>query len=100
MSLPYWCAKSDRSELGKALAAAKARKRIAAGVDAETLIWRAKDDRRGTVLRTGCTYSASGCVEWRICHSVEGRSDQFDLVSNGVTVRTAGRRRIPARFRP
>ena len=100
MSLPYWCAKSERIALGKALAAAKERKRIADGVDADTLAWRSKEDRRGTVLRSGCTYSATGRVEWFVRHSIAGRSDQFDLVVNGVTVRTAGRRRIPARFRP
>ena len=100
MTLPYWCAKSERIALGKALAAAKERKRIAAGVNADTLAWRSKEDRRGTVLRMGCTYSAAGRVEWLVRHSIAGRSDQFDLVANGVTVRTAGRRRIPARFRP
>ena len=100
MSLPYWCAKSERSALGKALAAAKERKRIAACVDANTLAWRAKDGRRGTVLRLGCTYSATGRIEWLVRHSIAGRSDQLDLVANGHVVKTVGSRRLPRRFRP
>ena len=100
MSLPYWCAKNDRIELGKKLAIARAKKRMLAGVDAETVAWRSKDDRRGLVLRQGCTYSANGNTEWLVRHSVSGRSDQFDLVANGSVVKTAGARRLPARFRP
>ena len=100
MSLHYWCAKSERSALCKALAAAKERKRVAAGVDANTLAWRAKDGRRGTVLRSGCTYSATGRIEWLVRHSIEGRSDQLDLVANGHVVKTVGSRRLPRRFRP
>ena len=73
---------------------------MAAGVDANTLAWRAKDGRRGTVLRLGCTYSAIGRIEWLVRHSIAGRSDQFDLVANGHVVKTVGSRRLPRRFRP
>ena len=100
MSLPYWCAKSERRALGKAWAAAKERKRIAAGVDSDTLAWRSMEDRRGTVLRSGCTYSSTGCVEWLVRHSIAGRSDPFDVVANGHVVKTVGARRLPRRLRP
>ena len=100
MSLPNWCAINARSELGKAWAAARGRKRMGAGVDAETLRSRARDDARGTVLRHGCTYAAGAETAWQVVRSVDGRVTQFDLVANCEIVRTAGRRRLPARFRP
>ena len=100
MSLPNWCAKGARSELGKAWADARGRKRMAAGVDAETIRRRALDDARGTILRHGCTYTAGAETAWQVVRSIAGRMTQFDLVANGTTIRTAGRRRLPRRFRP
>lgn len=100
MSMPYWCTKSERSELGKAWAASRGRKRVASGVDAETLRRRALDDERGEVMRHGCAYTATTETAWHVVRSVGGRVTQFDLVANGSIVRTAGRRRLPKRFRP
>ena len=80
--------------------AVQAAKRIERGVDAETARKHALDDARGMVEREGCTYAATGETHWQVRRSVDGRTDQFDLVANGEVVRTAGPRRLPTRFRP
>lgn len=80
--------------------AVQAARRIARGVDAETARRRALDDARGAVLREGCTYTTAGDTQWQVRRSITGRSDQFDLVANGEVARTAGKRRLPLRFRP
>ena len=80
--------------------AVQAANRIERGVDAETARKRALDDARGAVLREGCTYTKVGETRWQVRRSVNGRTDQFDLVANGEVVRTAGPRLLPKRFRP
>ena len=78
----------------------RAQRRLENGVDAETIRRRALDDARGTILRHGCTYTAGAETAWQVVRSIAGRMTQFDLVANGTTIRTAGRRRLPRRFRP
>lgn len=56
---------------------------------------RALDDARGMVLREGRTYSAAGVKEWSVRRSVKGRTDQVDVVCDGVVIFTGGPRRIP-----
>jgi hypothetical protein len=68
--------------------------------DFETMRKRALRDARGTVLREGTTYTATGVTHWQVRRSVSGRTDQFDLVADGKVVRTCGQRRMPKRFRP
>jgi hypothetical protein len=80
--------------------AVQAAARLARGPDADTLRRRALDDRRGTILRQGATYTAHGVTHWLVRHAVCGRTDQFELIANGKIVRTSGRRRLPKRFRP
>lgn len=60
------------------------------GIDAETLRWRALEDRRGTVWRTWTRREAGVEQSWQAVHSVAGRSDQFDVFCDGLFVRTAG----------
>lgn len=64
------------------------------GVDADTLHRRALHDARGQLLRHGCTFTASGVVEWEIRRSRSGRVNQLDVFVSGRLWRTAGARRI------
>ncbi len=64
---------------------------VARGADAETLAWRAKEDRRGLPVLT--IYSRGTMAT--VAHSVAGRSDQFDVLINGSLWRTCGRRFLP-----
>jgi hypothetical protein len=75
-------------------------KRNAIGPDPETLRKREQFDTKGTILREGCTYTATGETIWQVRRSIVGRVDQLDLVANGETIRTSGPRRLPRRFRP
>lgn len=79
---------------------AQQRMRDERGPDADTMRKRALFDAKGQLVREGCTYSATGETQWIVRRSVTGRTDQYDLVANGKTVRTAGARRLPQRFRP
>lgn len=80
---------------------AQAAARLLREPDFETQRRRALEDRRGTVVREGATYSASGVTHWQVRHALRpGRVDQFDLVADGAVVRTCCARRLPRRFRP
>ena len=57
-------------------------------------------DARGQILREGVCYTATKTLAWKVVRSLRGRTDQFDLVSNGRVVRTCGARRMPKDFRP
>lgn len=80
-------------------AASRSVKRIACGVDAETLHRRSLHDARGQVLREGTTYRASGVTHWRVVRSVRGRTNQRDVILNGQLFKTCGPRRLPAWLR-
>jgi len=69
--------------------------------DYETQRARALDDRRGKVLREGVSWIAGVETRWLVRHALRpGRVNQFDLLANGILVRTCGARRLPRRFRP
>ena len=67
-------------------------KRIERGPDAETVRMRALHDAKGTVLREGCTYRASGATPWQVRRSVAGRVNQIDIVAGGRVWRTCSMR--------
>ena len=100
MSLPNHIPYGARSAISRRWHEAKAKKRMERGPDADTMRKRSLYDSKGTVLREGCTYTATGATRWQVKRSITGRVDQLDLVANGETVRTAGPRRLPQRFRP
>lgn len=104
MQALYRVPKSQRRSLAQEYArrsnAVQAAARLGRGLDAETLRKRALDGARGQVVRTGCTYNAGGETQWQVQRSLEGRTDQFDLVANGSVFRTSGPRNLPLRFRP
>lgn len=99
MSFPYYIPKALRRKVSARWHAAKAAKRMARGADADTLRKRALDDARGEILRMGCTYGAAGEQHWDVRRSVAGRTDQRDVVVNGVLFKTCGPRRLPAWLR-
>ena len=73
----------------------RVRRRIDAGPTLETLVWRAKQDRRGTVVRSGHLHRGDGRTQaWAVRWSVEGRTDQYDVLLDGVLWRTGGRERV------
>ena len=69
-------------------------------VDADTLRKREAYAAKGTILREGCTYTATGKTDWQVRRSIAGRVDQLDLVANGSVFKTSGPRKLPLRFRP
>lgn len=61
----------------------------------EDQIKRALWDRKGTVIREGATYCGDGSiVQWAIRHSLSGKSNQLDVLVDGILYLTAGKRRI------
>ena len=95
ISALYRYPKAERRAVAREWSRRAAVKRRAAcaerGPDAETLAWRAKQDRRGLPVLT--IYSAGTVCT--VAHSVAGRSDQFDVMLNGSLWRTCGRRFLP-----
>src|SRR6185436_10213406 len=69
--------------------------RTARSPDEDTVRRRALHDARGQVVREGATYRASGVTHWIVRRSIAGRTNQFDFVSNGRVMLTAGPRRFP-----
>jgi hypothetical protein len=63
----------------------------------EEIVGRFKDDRKGEPIARGVTYSSDGEHPWSVRHSTR-HADQFDVVCDGRTVATAGKRRLPTRF--
>jgi hypothetical protein len=84
---------------GKRSAATQAKRRVERGSDAETLYRRTLHDARGQLLRHGCTYSVAGEKHWRIVRSIQGRTDQRDVIVNGQLFKTCGPRRLPTWLR-
>lgn len=79
------------SEWGKR----SAKQRQPPPIDWETVRYRSLQDRRGTVIRNGLTYTGAGnAVQWVIRHSINGKSNQLDVLVNGSVLLTAGERRI------
>ena len=70
--------------------------RIERGPDWETIIWRAKQDARGQVLRHGVTYSATHPEgqPWTILRSKIGRTNQVDLHVGDVLAFTGSLRSL------
>lgn len=74
--------------------AVQARQRLLRSVDFETERYRALQHRRGELLRHGATYSIAGVVTWELRRSQHGRTNQVDLLINGIcratgSIRTA-----------
>ena len=63
----------------------------------EEIVGRFKDDRKGAVIAEGVTYSATSSKPWSVRHSTK-HADQFDVVCDGQTVATAGKRTLPTKF--
>jgi hypothetical protein len=61
------------------------------GLDKETLSWRAKQDRRGQIIREGYSWTGDKPQPCRIIRSVRGRIKQVDLIV-GNWVRTGSMR--------
>lgn len=99
ISALYRYAKAERSVVAREWSrrAAVARRAACAerGPDAETLAWRAKQDRRGLPVRAIYSRGCEIVVRW----SVAGRSDQLDVILDGSLWRTIGPRRLPAWLR-
>lgn len=75
---------------------AKARLRMERGPKLETLIWRAKHDSRGELLRHGVTYSAAhpDGQTWTVVRSKLGRTNQVDVHLGSACVSTCGLRTV------
>lgn len=75
---------------------AKDRLRMEHGPTLETLVWRAKQDARGEVLRQGVTYSAAhpDGQQWAIVRSKLGRTNQVDVHLGSDCVSTCGLRTV------
>jgi len=63
----------------------------------EEALGRFKDDRKGAVIAEGVTYSATSVKPWSVRHSTR-HADQFDVICDGQTVATAGKRKLPTKF--
>lgn len=76
--------------------AVQAAARLLRPLDADTVRARALDDRRGTVIREGLTFSlAAGLLRvtcWSVCHSRRGRVNQVDITIDGAVWRTCSER--------
>ena len=82
-------------EFGRRSVESRRRKAIERGPDFETLIWRAKQDRKGTVVREGVLYRADGRVQqWAIRHALRGRSDSYEILLDGAVWKRGGPRVI------
>ena len=69
--------------------AAREKKRMERGPDADTLRKRAMHDARGKVLREGVTFRGDAPLDsWAVVRSVKGRVTQCDCVLNGEVVLT------------
>lgn len=55
---------------------------------------------KGEVLRSGICWKDGKEIAWQVRRSVEGRINQYDLISNDRLILTAGARRMPVQFRP
>jgi len=91
---------NTRRDVGRKRGLASAKAWTPCAADADTVRSRALDDARGTVVRTGCTYTAAGVTEWQVRRSIAGRTNQYDLVANGIVIKTLGMRKLPLRFKP
>lgn len=69
--------------------------------DFETQRRHALDDRRGTVVKEGVSWIDGKETRWQVRHALRpARTNQLELVANGIVVRVCGARRLPRRFRP
>lgn len=99
MSLSYVAPHRRRAE-GRRLGLLSAASWTPQEPDADTLRRRALEDRRGGLVRHGVILKSGVEWHWEIRYSVKGRSDQFDVIFNGLLERTCGKRGIPAEYRP
>lgn len=70
--------------------------RMARGEPLDAAIWRAKQDRRGQVIRHGVTYSSVHLngQPWTVIHSKLGRTSQVDLHIGGSLAFTGSLRTL------
>lgn len=92
--------RNTRREVGRKRGLASARAWKPGEPDADTLRNRALYDARGQVLREGVCYRDGKEIAWQVRRSVDGRTNQLDLVSNGRVIQTCGKRKLPKQFRP
>lgn len=86
---------NSRRDLGRKRGMASARVWEPREPDADTLRRRALHDARGQVIREGVTYRGDGSeTPWRVCRSLRGRVDQFDVIVAGRVWRTGGPRKL------
>jgi len=88
MSFPNHITGKARVELGRKWGRQSASKRKPAQLDLETVVWRAKQDRKGRVIAEGHDYRSGKTRHWLIRHSVSGDVDQVDLMINGERWKT------------
>lgn len=70
-------------------------KPTANNLTADDFYHRMLHDRRGYVIREGVTYKGDGqVIPWQVCYSINGRTDQFDILVNGNVWKTCGQRRL------
>ena len=71
-------------------------RKIESGPTWETIVWRAKQDARGQVLRHGLTYSTAHPTgqPWTILRSKVGRTNQVDLHVGDALVKTCSLRNL------
>jgi len=77
--------RKSRSNGGKALRG---------GEFADEVRQRALIDAKGAVLREGVTYTATAAHYWQLRRALLGRTDQIELVCDGVIVKTTGQTRL------
>ena len=98
ISALYRYPKKRRREIARLWAGrshlARAVKRLAEGIDADTARRRALRDARGQIEREGITFQSGREIPWHICRSRRGRVDHFDVIVNGKLWRTGGQRKI------
>lgn len=73
-------------------------KALRGGEFADEVRVRALLDAKGSVLRSGVTYTAAGAQHWQKRRALLGRTDQIELVCDGGIVKTTGQTRLKGAF--
>lgn len=63
----------------------------------EEIIERYKQDRKGTIIARGVTYSSNGIDHWQIAHS-RTHTNKFEVMHNGYSIANAGPRKLPTKW--
>jgi hypothetical protein len=98
MSIPNHVPFGARQAVSKRWHKAKAIKRMEREPDADTVRMRTLHAARGMVVRDGCSWKDGKRIEWRVIRSIEGRTDQFDVLVTGESIDTCGRRNLRGKY--